>query len=176
MTKFFILHKTLTNHLQFQPLSYSLLLIAVAGLLTAQAQQPAFTQKAPTYELEYIPMPEQNGKFSISNMAEDKQGFIWMATNCGLVCWDGQKAIAYSAANKSFKLPLQENSFSYFATDKDGLIYNCQDGFNQFDPYNRSLKKINGLLPRTVLQQDGYEFLINSRRELFIVVTNDAKQ
>ena len=176
MMKFFILHKTLINHLHFQPLSYSLLLIAVAGLLTAQAQQPAFTQKAPTYELEYIPMPEQNGKFSISNMAEDKQGFIWMATNCGLVCWDGQKAIAYSAANKSFKLPLQENSFSYFATDKDGLIYNCQDGFNQFDPYNRSLKKTNGLLPRTVLQQDGYEFLINSRSELFIVVTNDAKQ
>jgi len=160
----------------YQIIYFFVVINCTTNFLRLQAQQPVFTKQTPTYQLEYIPMPEQNGKFSISNMAEDKQGFIWMATNCGLVCWDGQKTITYSAANKSFKLPLQENSFSYFATDKDGLIYNCQDGFNQFDPYRRSLKKVNGLSQGSALAQDGYEFLINNRGELFIIVTNDSKQ
>ena len=54
---------------------YGLLLVVATGFGTVQAQQPAFVKKALTYELEYIPMPEQNGKFSVTSMAEYTMGF-----------------------------------------------------------------------------------------------------
>ena len=174
--EFFILHKTLTNYLQPQPLLYGLLLIVATGFCTVQAQQPAFAKTALTYELEYIPMPEQNGKFSVTNMAEDTMGFIWLATNCGLVCWDGQKTIAYSAGNNWFKLPLQENSFYNFVTDKAGLIYNCQDGYNQFDPYRRSFKKLSGLPPQNKTGREYEKYLFDDNGQLYIVAYYEPNQ
>ena len=54
---------------------YCLLLVVATSFCTVQAQQPAFAKTALTYELEYIPMPELNGKFSVTSMAEYTMGF-----------------------------------------------------------------------------------------------------
>lgn len=149
---------------------YYFLVILVTSFTDLHAQQRGFSQIAPGYDLEYIPMPELDGKFSIRSIAEDKYGFIWLATNCGLLCWDGQNVITYSGSNSRFQLPFQSTDFASFATDQNGILYNYQEGYNQFDPYQRSCKKITGLSPKDQTQADGCKFSVADDGTLFIVM------
>ena len=53
----------------------------------------------------------------VTDMAQDRQGRIWMATEGGLHCWDGYRFTVYDTDNSG----ISSNELNTVLTDDDGV-------------------------------------------------------
>jgi ligand-binding sensor domain-containing protein len=75
---------------------------------------------------------------NITCLWQDKKGFIWVGTSCGLNRYDGKKFKQYVAIGKDALLHLSINSI---AEDKDGILWiGTGSGICSFDPLTEKFR------------------------------------
>ena len=78
----------------------------------------------------------------INSICQDREGFIWIATDYGLNRFDGLRFKVYSLTNSSSQT-IRTNRFNAIRMDKEGrLIVGTQSGLYYFDQNNETLEPI----------------------------------
>lgn len=78
---------------------------------------------------------------SLSCMAQDSKGFIWIGTEYGLERFDGYKFVFYHH-EKGNSMSLSDNNVTYLLTDRNGeLLIGTGSGMAKYDPDNDSFKR-----------------------------------
>ena len=109
--------------------------------LPVAAQQPPLKLIAPQFELEHIKLNNKEDIGLFNDVAEDKQGYLWLTGTKGLYVFDGNRTVTYANGNKQFRLANDSinKPLYYFAKNRDGSfwIQEENDRFILFDPSKR---------------------------------------
>ncbi|HEV7347412.1 sensor histidine kinase [Telluribacter sp.] len=127
---------------------FHLLVLLLAGVRVA-GQQPVLTK---------VVLPPEVLSGGIAGIAQDKQGFVWLATMDGLHRYDGYNYVSYyhDPANKN---SLAANRTESICIARDGTIWigMYQNGLDRFDPatktfthFTHDTKDTRGLSDNTV--------------------------
>ena len=136
------------------------LIILILFLLTLTATR-AYTQPelANGYAIQHF--TDENGlpQNSINDLLFDKNGYLWLATQVGLVRFNGTAFDLYYPDDK----PEMESNITYFATDEQGAIY-FQTGDHNLYRYAGNNSHLVKAINTAALKKP---FLINARRQFF---------
>ena len=78
---------------------------------------------------------------NVFKIAQDQEGFIWMATINGLNKFDGHSILQYSSNNPEYNIPY--DYVSDMVIDKDNLIWMSNPNYlTVLNPFNNEVKKI----------------------------------
>lgn len=135
--------------------------IILAPFLLLLTAKPAFpqTELVNGYAIQHF--TDENGlpQNSINALLFDKNGFLWLASQVGLVRFNGSSFDLYYPDDK----PQMESDINYLATDDDGAIF--------FQTIDHHLYRYAGNNTHFVKAVNTAElrrpFLINARRQLF---------
>lgn len=109
-------------------------LIIWSGFLLLVASQQCRGQNFPDLQFEHITAKDGLSSNNVTDIAEDKQGFIWVATTNGLNRYDGYRFKQYYH-NNSDSNSLVNNLVQRLYCDTKGRIWiSTQDGVNCFIP------------------------------------------
>ncbi|MFD2999511.1 two-component regulator propeller domain-containing protein [Pontibacter toksunensis] len=95
-------------------------------LCSLQAQDLTFVK---------VPLARDNGVGLIAGIAQDKQGFLWLATHTGLHRYDGYQQVTYTN-NRYNNNSLADNRLECIVADSKGVIWMgvWANGLDRFDP------------------------------------------
>jgi signal transduction histidine kinase len=135
-------------------------IILILFLLTLTAT-PAFPQPemAKGYAIQHF--TDENGlpQNSINDFLFDKNGFLWLASQVGLVRFNGTSFDLYYPNDK----PEMESNIIYLATDEEGAIYFQTDDHNLYR-YTGNNSHLVKAVNTSAFQRP---FLINARKQFF---------
>ncbi len=89
---------------------------------------------------------------NVFKIAQDREGFIWIATINGLNKFDGHNFLQYSSNNPEYNIPY--DYVSDMAIDKENLIWMANPNYlTVLDPFNNEVKKIKADTTSAVYDQ-----------------------
>src|SRR5580692_9599081 len=135
-------------------------IILILFLLTLTAT-PAFPQPelANGYAIRHF--TDENGlpQNSISDLLFDRNGYLWLASQVGLVRFNGNAFDLYYPDDK----PVMESNITCFATDDQGSIYFQTDDHNLYRYAGNNSHLLKAINTSSLKKP----FLINTRRQFF---------
>src|ERR1700722_16313847 len=133
-----------------------LICIALFFHATSALTQPG---SANGYAIQHF--TDENGlpQNSINDLLFDKNGYLWLASQVGLIRFNGNSFDLYYPDDK----PEMESNITYFATDSQGSIYFQTDDHNLYR-YAGNNSHLVKAVNTAVLRKP---FLINARRQFF---------
>ena len=139
-----------------------IILVPFLLLLTAPSAFPQ-SQLANGYAIQHF--TDENGlpQNSINDLLFDKNGYLWLASQVGLIRFNGNAFDLYYPDDK----PEMESNITYFATDGQGAIYFQTDDHNLYR-YAGNNSHLVRAINTAVLRKP---FLINARRQFFDFTT-----
>ncbi len=130
--------------------SWSIVLLSTYSILyLLYPNAPLYSQQL--LKFEHIRVENGLSQSNINDILQDKQGFVWFATNGGLNRYDGTqfKLFTYSETDT---VTLSSNKVNHLYEDKDGnILISTQNGLDIYDP-NREVfthfsRDISGDIP-----------------------------
>ena len=106
------------------------------GLAVVEAQE--LVEQAPT-ELARVDLGVGAGTSVVYDVARSLDGFAWIATDLGLVRWDGTSAETFSATSTN-QPPLPQYVVTSVATRRDGAVVLAAGTLNTLDPIRRTIQ------------------------------------
>ncbi|HET6254751.1 MAG TPA: ATP-binding protein [Puia sp.] len=127
-------------------------------LLTATSAFPQ-PELANGYAIQHF--TDENGlpQNSINDLLFDSNGYLWLASQVGLVRFNGNTFDLYYPDDK----PAMESNITYLATDDQGAIYFQTDDHNLYR-YDGNISHLVKAVNTATLKKS---FLINARRQFF---------
>ncbi len=123
----------------FYRVLHLLCLLAWSGFLSGQSGN--YKIIPPQYELERIKL-NTGGSIFFNDIAEDREGYIWLASTAGLHVFDGRNLITYNSGSITFPLSRQPltNVIGQLMTDPEGRIWMVDGQYVfLFDPVARTV-------------------------------------
>lgn len=92
---------------------FLILFVFTESLCSLRAQDLTFVK---------VPLARENGIGLIAGIAQDKQGFLWLATHSGLHRYDGYQQVTYTN-NRYNNNSLADNRLECIMADSKGAIW-----------------------------------------------------
>ncbi|PHR14759.1 MAG: hypothetical protein COA40_00840 [Aequorivita sp.] len=96
-----------------------LFLVFAHGVLQAQNQEYKKTES--TYQLVEIPLGISDLRINISQAQEDKEGYLWLATDNGLWLYDGRNSQRFFNGSEKYPILKQKTSSNFYGLVKDKM-------------------------------------------------------
>ena len=152
------------------------LLFLLAISVYASGQQIPYKIIPPQYELEHLSLNNKEDPGLFYDITEDKQGYLWLASNKGLHVFDGSHTITYKNGNSQYMLATDSSAgglFGFVRTKNDRLwILEENERILLFDPFKRKIissftnKAINSeLIFYVAISNDGGLFVSSADRK-----------
>lgn len=140
--------------------------------------------RAPEFRFEHINTDQGLPSNRVRDIVQDDEGFMWFATDGGLVRYDGNKTkifVPYSPVN-----PEKEIFVMKLATYKGGLLIGTDNGLFSYDPYKESLEilpvlyndnirdRISGLIHSIAVDSKGVLWISVENKGVF-KISNDGE-
>src|ERR1700744_1888811 len=122
---------------------------------------PALTQSDPANGYSVQHFTDENGlpQNSINDLLFDRDGYLWLASQVGLVRFNGSSFKLYYPDDK----PVMESNIVYLGKSKDGRLYFQADDHNLYC-YRGSNSTSASPVNTATLKKP---FLLNGRKQLF---------
>ena len=133
---------TLSKHARRHGLLLHLILLCCASAGPIAAAQPLEARWTNLADTPFRQLSEPEMAFS-NSIAQDGQGFIWLATQNGLVRWDGYSFRIYHA-DALDKTALPDNMILSLYTDRQGRLWigTATGGLSRYDPQHDNFVSI----------------------------------
>lgn len=165
---------------------YRLLLIVTGLCIWLNVQSSEYRPNVPHYYFRSLTIEDGLPHSDANATVQDKNGFMWIGSHSGLVCYDGYTLNTYynqsevinnAHKNRIFDLSLDDNGMLWLATST---------GIQLFDPYQRKfipLKVYNSQvfeeeyeLEKILALHNSYLFVKTNTHRLIIYKIHDRKQ
>ena len=139
-----------------------IILVPFLLLLTTPSAFPQ-SQLANGYAIQHF--TDENGlpQNSINDLLFDKNGYLWLASQVGLIRFDGNAFDLYYPADK----PEMESNITNFATDNQGAIFFQTDDHSLYRYAGNNSHLVKAINTAALRKP----FLINARRQFFDFTT-----
>ena len=106
------------------------------ALATCVMHIPAFAQTQPyPYKIKYLTVDEGLSHTDANDIAQDKQGFIWIGTNFGLDRYDGYKIRKYYNSNEPLNNAYKNRIWCIYPDNEGSIWLGTEGGLQQFDTH-----------------------------------------
>lgn len=151
---------------------YRLLLIVIGLCIGLNVHSSEYSLNAPHYYFRSLTIEDGLPHSDANATVQDKNGFMWIASHSGLVCYDGYTLNTYynqsemvnnAYNNRIFDLSLDDNGLLWLATST---------GIQLFDPYQRRFIPLNVYNSQIFEEEYELEKILALRNSYLFVKTN----
>lgn len=141
--------------------------------------QPQCKLSSNQYSFELIFSNDGQSPGEFTQMEIDSLGFIWLANNSFLGCYDGNKMLRYSNKNEKYPLSPEDMDLGFydvFKTSSGQFMISHWAGMTAFafDPYNRKIT--NKIEPDTIHNLGGFFGFSDDGRSFFSSLRSNVLQ
>lgn len=146
-------------------------------VVSSWAQEYGYKYISPQFELEHINLKNKEDFGSIGDIEEDKEGYIWLATDAGLSVYDGNKLTVYKNNDVKYFLRNEANTKSIYSllSTKDSSFWFQEfiTHVSLFDPVKR--KVLETITPEMLNNEQIQNLQSGNNGSLYIKSVNYQK-
>ncbi|MDO3627617.1 response regulator [Mucilaginibacter sp. BT774] len=122
------------GRLLFRRFHFAILQLLLFVAVTYVTSIPAFAQsQSAPYKIKYLTVDEGLSHTDANDIAQDKQGFIWIGTNFGLDRYDGYKVRKYYNSNEPLNNAYKNRVVCLYPDNEGNIWLSTEGGLQRFD-------------------------------------------